>query len=106
LIVEFAIEQEAEGKSANEAILQAARLRLRPIVMTSLAFILGMIPLFIASGAGAASRQAVGTGVIGGMIAVTLLGVFFTPVFYLSARRWLTRRKPLGPHASEEPPHA
>ncbi|KRB52634.1 MAG: efflux RND transporter permease subunit [Pseudomonadota bacterium] len=106
LIVEFAIEQEAEGKSATEAILQAARLRLRPIVMTSLAFILGMIPLFIASGAGAASRQAVGTGVIGGMIAVTLLGVFFTPVFYLSARRWLTRRKPPGPQVSEEPPHA
>ncbi len=106
LIVEFAIELEAEGKSATEAILQAARLRLRPIIMTSLAFILGMIPLFIASGAGAASRQAVGTGVIGGMIAVTLLGVFFTPVFYLSARRWLTRRKPLEPQASEEPPHA
>ncbi|MES3027938.1 MAG: efflux RND transporter permease subunit [Pseudomonadota bacterium] len=106
LIVEFAIEQEEEGKSANDAILQAARLRLRPIIMTSLAFILGMVPLFMASGAGAASRQAVGTGVIGGMIAVTLLGVFFTPVFYLSARRWLTRGKPLGPQASEEPPHA
>ncbi len=106
LIVEFAIEQEEEGKSATDAILSAARLRLRPIIMTSLAFILGMVPLFIASGAGAASRQAVGTGVIGGMITVTLLGVFFTPVFYLSARRWLTRRRPLGPHASEEPPHA
>ncbi|KQW68161.1 multidrug transporter [Phenylobacterium sp. Root77] len=103
LIVEFAIEQEEAGKSTSEAILQAARLRLRPIVMTSLAFVLGMVPLFIATGAGAASRQAVGTGVIGGMIAVTLLGVFLTPVFYLSARRWLSRGKRLG---SEEAPHA
>jgi multidrug efflux pump len=102
LIVEFAIEQEEAGKSTSEAILQAARLRLRPIVMTSLAFVLGMVPLFIATGAGAASRQAVGTGVIGGMIAVTLLGVFLTPVFYLSARRWLSRGKRLG----EEAPHA
>jgi multidrug efflux pump len=107
LIVEFAIEQEEAGKPTREAILEAARLRLRPIVMTSLAFILGMVPLFIASGAGAASRQAVGTGVIGGMIAVTLLGVFLTPVFYLSARRWLTRGKlHSGPAAEEEAPHA
>jgi multidrug efflux pump len=103
LIVEFAIEQEEAGKSTSEAILQAARLRLRPIVMTSLAFVLGMVPLFIATGAGAASRQAVGTGVIGGMIAVTLLGVFLTPVFYLSARRWLSRTKRL---SAEEAPHA
>lgn len=106
LIVEFAIEQEEAGKSTREAILQAARLRLRPIVMTSLAFILGMVPLFIATGAGAASRQAVGTGVIGGMIAVTLLGVFLTPVFYLSARRWLTRGKLHSGPPSEETPHA
>jgi len=107
LIVEFAIEQEEAGKSTREAILQAARLRLRPIVMTSLAFILGMVPLFIATGAGAASRQAVGTGVIGGMIAVTLLGVFLTPVFYLSARRWLSRgRLHSGPSSEEEAPHA
>ena len=64
-------------------------MRLRPIIMTSLAFIGGMIPLFMASGAGAASRIAVGTGVIGGMLGATLLGVFFIPVFYLSVRRWL-----------------
>ena len=74
--------------------------------MTSLAFILGMVPLFTASGAGAASRQAVGTGVIGGMIAVTLLGVFLTPLFYLSARRWLTRGRLHSGETSQEPPHA
>ena len=106
LIVEFAIEQEEAGMGARQAILEAARLRLRPIVMTSLAFILGMVPLFTASGAGAASRQAVGTGVIGGMIAVTLLGVFLTPLFYLSARRWLTRGHLHSGEPPQEPPHA
>ena len=106
LIVEFAIEQEEAGMGARQAILEAARLRLRPIVMTSLAFILGMVPLFTASGAGAASRQAVGTGVIGGMIAVTLLGVFLTPLFYLSARRWLTRGHLHSGELPQEPPHA
>ena len=106
LIVEFAIEQEEAGMSTRQAILEAARLRLRPIVMTSLAFILGMVPLFTASGAGAASRQAVGTGVIGGMIAVTLLGVFLTPLFYLSARRWLTRGHLHSGEPPQEPPHA
>ena len=91
LIVEFAIEEENHGRTPMEATLNAVRMRLRPIIMTSLAFIGGMIPLFIASGAGAASRIAVGTGVIGGMVAATLLGIFFIPVFYLSARRWLGR---------------
>ncbi|HSX57620.1 MAG TPA: multidrug efflux RND transporter permease subunit [Sphingomonas sp.] len=89
LIVEFAIEQKKAG--VVEATMEAARQRLRPILMTSLAFILGMVPLVIASGAGAASRQAVGTGVMGGMIAATIFGIFFTPVFYLAARRWLAR---------------
>jgi multidrug efflux pump len=92
LIVEFAIEQEAEGVPPREATVKAARLRLRPILMTSLAFILGMVPLAIASGAGAASRHAVGTGVMGGMIAATAFGIFFTPVFYLATRLWLTRK--------------
>ncbi|TPE58595.1 multidrug efflux RND transporter permease subunit [Sandaracinobacter neustonicus] len=89
LIVEFAIEEENHGKKPLDATLSAVRMRLRPIIMTSLAFIGGMIPLFMASGAGAASRIAVGTGVIGGMLGATLLGVFFIPVFYLSVRRWL-----------------
>ena len=92
LIVEFAIEEEGRGVPPLEATINAARLRLRPILMTSLAFILGMIPLVIASGAGAASRHAVGTGVMGGMITATALGIFFTPVFYLAMRLWLTRK--------------
>ena len=91
LIVEFAIEDETAGQSPEDATLEASRQRLRPILMTSLAFILGMVPLVIASGAGAASRQAVGSGVMGGMIAATVLGIFFTPVFYLLARRYLSK---------------
>ncbi|MEA1012977.1 multidrug efflux RND transporter permease subunit [Sphingosinicella sp. LY1275] len=111
LIVEFAIEQEAEGKTPLAATLEAVKLRLRPIIMTSLAFIGGMIPLFTANGAGAASRIAVGTGVVGGMLAATLLGIFFIPVFYLSVRRWLTRKRPPAPgevrnHDDPEPNHA
>ncbi|BBB07856.1 multidrug efflux RND transporter permease subunit [Sphingopyxis sp. EG6] len=110
LIVEFAIEQEAEGKSTLDAVMEAVKLRLRPIIMTSLAFILGMVPLVIASGAGAASRIAVGSGVMGGMIAATLLGIFFIPLFYLSVRKWLSRKRPPSPaekgHHSEEPTHA
>ena len=94
LIVEFAIEEEAKGKSVFDATLSAVKLRLRPVVMTSLAFILGIVPLVISTGAGAASRIAVGTGVMGGMIAATFLGIFFIPLFYLSVRRWLARRAP------------
>ena len=109
LIVEFAIEQEAEGKSSLDAVMEAVKLRLRPIIMTSLAFILGMVPLVIASGAGAASRIAVGSGVMGGMIAATLLGIFFIPLFYLSVRKWLSRKRPPAPAEKghhEEPGHA
>ena len=110
LIVEFAIEQEAEGKSTLDAVMEAVRLRLRPIIMTSLAFILGMVPLVIASGAGAASRIAVGSGVMGGMIAATLLGIFFIPLFYLSVRKWVSRKRPPSPHEKghhvEEADHA
>ena len=91
LIVEFALDEERAGRSALEGVKAAARQRLRPILMTSLAFIFGMAPLVIASGAGGASRQVMGTGVMGGMIFVTGLGIFFTPVFYYSARRWLSR---------------
>ena len=98
LVVEFAIDdeehQEGDGiERVRGATLEAARQRLRPILMTSLAFILGMVPLVIAAGAGAASRHAVGTGVMGGMIAATLFGIFFTPVFYFAARKWLSRAR-------------
>jgi HAE1 family hydrophobic/amphiphilic exporter-1 len=83
LIVEFAREQRAEGKSAAEAAITAAQLRFRPILMTSFAFILGVFPLVIATGAGAASRRALGTAVFGGMITSTFLAVLFVPVFYV-----------------------
>ncbi|MBM0106039.1 multidrug efflux RND transporter permease subunit [Steroidobacter sp. S1-65] len=99
LIVEFALEEEAHGKAPLEATMNAVKLRLRPIVMTSLAFILGMVPLVVSSGAGAASRIAVGTGVMGGMIAATILGVFFIPLLYMSVRRWIARN-PRRPPAS------
>lgn len=94
LIVEFAIEEEGRGKSVHDAIMSAVRMRFRPVLMTSLTFIFGMLPLVLSSGAGSASRAAVGTGVIGGMLAATLLGLFYIPLFYLSVRRWLSRRKP------------
>jgi multidrug efflux pump len=97
LIVEFAIEEEAHGKSTIDATMAAVKLRLRPILMTSLAFVLGMVPLLVARGAGAASRQAVGTGVAGGMLAATIFGIFFIPLFYLAVRRWVSRRRPLSP---------
>lgn len=97
LIVEFAIEEEAKGKSPLEATMEAVKLRLRPIIMTSMAFIGGMFPLFVASGAGAASRRAVGTGVMGGMITATLIGIFLIPLFYYAVRRWISRRRPPAP---------
>ncbi len=82
LIVEFAQVKHEEGLSAGEAAIEAAKLRLRPILMTSLAFILGTIPLVIASGAGANARHSIGTGVLGGMIGATSLALFFVPLFY------------------------
>jgi multidrug efflux pump len=93
LIIEFAKHLLDQGHSPAEAALQAARLRLRPIVMTSLAFILGVVPLAIASGAGSASQQAIGTGVIGGMLSATL-AVVFVPVFFVVVMR-LARRRPV-----------
>ncbi|MBH3340195.1 multidrug efflux RND transporter permease subunit [Pseudomonas mendocina] len=83
LIVEFAVMLRAEGKGIFDSALEAAKLRFRPIVMTSLAFILGCVPLAISSGAGSASRHSIGTGVIGGMLAATLLATFLIPMFYL-----------------------
>jgi multidrug efflux pump len=82
LIIEFAVLKRQEGMSLLDAAAEAARLRLRPIVMTSLCFILGMVPLVIASGAGANSRHSIGTGVMGGMISATILAVFFVPLFF------------------------
>ncbi|HAY26974.1 MAG TPA: multidrug efflux RND transporter permease subunit [Candidatus Accumulibacter phosphatis] len=82
LIVEYAVLKHAEGLSASASAIEAARLRLRPILMTSLAFILGVLPLAISTGAGAGARHSVGTGVMGGMIAATLLAVFHVPLFF------------------------
>ncbi len=87
LIVEFAEQAERAGQSVREAVIAAARLRLRPIVMTSLAFIFGVLPLALATGAGAASRVAIGTAVIGGMITGTLLAIFFVPAFFVVVRK-------------------
>ncbi len=93
LIVEFAEQLERQGKNVWEAATEAARLRMRPILMTSLAFILGVVPLVWAVGAGAELRQALGTAVFAGMIGVTAFGLIFTPVFYVVCRRladWLS----------------
>ncbi|TPG64145.1 multidrug efflux RND transporter permease subunit AcrB [Ewingella americana] len=88
LIVEFAKDlMDKEGKGLIEATLEAVRMRLRPILMTSLAFILGVMPLVISSGAGSGAQNAVGTGVMGGMITATLLAIFFVPVFFVVVRR-------------------
>jgi len=86
LIIEFAKDLQAEGKSVVEAALEAAHLRFRPIVMTSLAFGLGVLPLFLATGAGSASQRAIGTGVLGGMVTGTALAVFFVPIFFVIVR--------------------
>jgi len=89
LIVEFAAQKQAEGMSVIDAAVEAARLRFRPIVMTSLAFILGVLPLALSSGAGAAARRSMGTGVVGGMIAATFIATIFIPLFF----KWLSRGK-------------
>jgi multidrug efflux pump len=87
LIVEFARELEIQGKSTVDAALEACRLRLRPIVMTSMAFIAGAVPLLISHGAGGEVRSATGVTVFAGMLGVTLFGLFLTPVFYVTVRR-------------------
>jgi hydrophobe/amphiphile efflux-1 (HAE1) family protein len=94
LIVEFAVLKHSEGLSASAAAVEAARLRFRPILMTSLAFILGVVPLVIASGAGAGARHSAGTGVMGGMLAATFLAIFFVPMFFkLMTDRHLTEKR-------------
>ncbi len=87
LIVEFAIEQQNQGKNLIDATLEASRQRLRPILMTSLAFILGVLPLAVANGAGSGSQNSIGIGVMGGMISATVLGIFFIPLLFVSVRR-------------------
>lgn len=88
LIVEFAKQQEDAGSPTTEAVIAAARLRLRPILMTSAAFILGVVPLVMSVGAGAEMRRAIGVTVFCGMLGVTLFGLVFTPVFYVLIRRF------------------
>jgi multidrug efflux pump len=92
LIVEFAEQAERQGMSALDAAIEGARLRLRPILMTSLAFVAGVFPLAVATGAGARSRVAIGTAVMGGMIAATILAIFYVPLFFVLVRRLFNRK--------------
>ncbi len=103
LIIEFAKDLQAQGRSAIDAVLEAAHLRFRPILMTSAAFMLGVLPLMLASGAGSESQRAIGTGVFGGMITATLLAVFFVPIFFVVVRRFFKAPPPI---PADEPPAA
>jgi len=93
LIVEFAKELHSQGRSLPEAAIEACRMRLRPIIMTSLAFILGVVPLAIATGAGSGSQHAIGTGVIGGMTTATVLAIFWVPLFFVVVSSWFSQKK-------------
>ncbi len=95
LIVEFARELEREGRSIVSAAIEASKLRLRPILMTSFAFIMGVLPLVVSTGAGAEMRQAIGIAVFSGMLGVTFFGLILTPVFYVLARGLASRRTSL-----------
>jgi multidrug efflux pump len=99
LIVEFAALRHREGLSIIDAAIEAARLRFRPILMTSLCFILGVMPLALSTGAGAASRHSIGTGVIGGMVGATALAIIFVPLFFRLVTR--TERTPTKRSADE-----
>jgi multidrug efflux pump len=102
LIIEFAKDLRARGTPLVEATVEAARLRLRPILMTSLAFILGVVPLVIATGASAKSQQTLGTGVLGGMITGTVLAIFMVPVFFVAVMDFFSRKgTPLRPPGAE-----
>lgn len=105
LIVEFANHRYEGGMPLVEAALEAVRLRFRPIIMTSMAFILGVVPLVIASGAGAASRQSIGTGVFGGMLAATFLAIFFVPLFFVLIRRLAQRMQRRSASSPAEEPN-
>jgi multidrug efflux pump len=102
LIVEFAKKQRESGVPRHEATLAACQLRLRPIIMTSLAFILGVVPLILSEGAGAEMRQTLGTAVFAGMLGVTLFGIFLTPVFYYVIQWFSDRRLAGAPQLVEE----
>jgi multidrug efflux pump len=102
LIVEFARELYDQGMDLLDATVEAARQRLRPIVMTSMAFSLGVLPLAISSGAGAATRIAIGTGVLGGMISATFLAIFFVPLFFVLIVRRFSRKQPGEEKGGEE----
>lgn len=108
LIVEFAKDYYAEGKSLLDSAVQAARVRFRPIIMTSLAFTLGVVPLAIATGPSAASQNAIGTGVLGGMISATILAVFFVPAFFVFVLTLMRTKRPITEHEEhrEAPPPA
>jgi multidrug efflux pump subunit AcrB len=99
LIVEFAQQGLLSGMRATDAAMEAARLRFRPIVMTSLAFVLGVLPLAVATGAGAGARRSMGTGVVGGMLAATFIATVFVPLFFV----WLARRQKMGEKTAREP---
>ncbi|HWU02120.1 MAG TPA: efflux RND transporter permease subunit, partial [Novosphingobium sp.] len=99
--VEFAEAAHREGKGAVEAALNAARIRLRPILMTSFAFIAGVVPLAVASGAGANSRIAIGTAVLGGMITATALAIFYVPMFFIAVTKLFHRDGPAQPTAAQ-----
>ncbi|WP_029049022.1 efflux RND transporter permease subunit [Cupriavidus sp. amp6] len=100
LIVEFARSEYEQGKGLVEAAVEACRLRLRPIVMTSLAFMLGVFPLAVSTGAGAGSQHAIGTGVIGGMITATVLAIFWVPLFFVAVTSMFGRKRRLQPHGA------
>ena len=99
LIVEFAKEEYESGKPLADAALEGARLRLRPILMTSFAFILGCVPLWTATGAGSVSRQIMGTTVIGGMLAASAIGIFFVPAIFYLVEKWSGAGEPHAPKA-------
>ena len=106
LIIEFALDLQKEGKGLIESILQAVKLRLRPILMTSMAFVLGVLPLVISTGAGSASQNAIGTGVAGGMISGTFLAIFLVPVFFVVVSKIVARFSPAKPAPAIEPTEA